>query len=232
MDNFRHNPEATLERLWDDLLRADITARGLRIAGRQDHDAKLEAQCKEVIDLLGRAFVVLEGMQPKRRRVDPPDDANGAPSRKGKRTAKLPSLRKGEQGHREEGTEDEPASTPIQPPGPYPRFERDDDKLVKYGWSEKKGVEYRHAVDFDLILQLAGYLSESRRLGNPFRLRQVARELVDQGLELSNYQLYSAVDWLMEEGWLEKIGEGVYVLAADRNVPGELAERWDQMAQQ
>lgn len=114
-------------------------------------------------------------------------------------------------------------------PEEYPVFYRDDDKLVKIGWSQKKQWTYRHSCGTDELVLFAFRLEEMRTKKEPVRLSEVLNDLeVTKGLSLSNYQVYTCVDWLLAEGLLRKQG-GKYVLEPMADVEGEVLERWRRL---
>ena len=112
-------------------------------------------------------------------------------------------------------------------PGDYPKFHREDDKLVKIGWSVKKGKEYRHTCTIEDVIRLTSRIAEAGPGGKPVKLRPVLDSLDES---LVNHQVYTVIDWLKSEGLLKHDGRG-YVLEPVGDLAGVVEARFRQLAE-
>jgi hypothetical protein len=110
-------------------------------------------------------------------------------------------------------------------PGEYPKFFREDDRLVKKDWSVAKGKVYRHTCSIDDAIRLAIRIEAAGRDGEPFKIREVLESL-DKSMR--NYQVYAVIDWLKKEGLL-KYDERGYSLGSVEDLASEIGARFRQL---
>ena len=98
------------------------------------------------------------------------------------------------------------------PIGNYPRFRTEKDRLVKVGWSKKKKSEYEHRAPkesmarvFDVIAQLS--------LGDSFEVEALLPFAEKDSQPIPSYQLYIAIGWLRDVGFLKKCGRNDYAIS-------------------
>ncbi len=111
----------------------------------------------------------------------------------------------------------------------YPRFERDDDKLVKVGWSKKNRATYEHRAPIRSVYDFVRQLSNVVDTGSLFRIENLMPVIeADTGDEIPAYQVYLALAWLRDIHVVKKKGRDGYVL--DSPSPLEAVEsNWNQM---
>jgi len=112
----------------------------------------------------------------------------------------------------------------------YPRFERDDDKLVKVGWSKKHRKEYEHRAPRDAVEAFARYLCGSVHEGHVFVVEELL-PVPDLNSEddVPTYQIYLALKWLQDIGAVEKKGRDGYVLRNNGLSDGVIEEFWAEL---
>lgn len=110
----------------------------------------------------------------------------------------------------------------------YPRFEREDDKLIKVGWSKKSREEYEHRAPRSAALAFAEYLGTATVKGKTFVMEDLFPVYDATGEELPGYQVYLALAWLRQSGTVEKKGRDGYLRIFDP-LDGSLFDiLWDQ----
>jgi len=111
----------------------------------------------------------------------------------------------------------------------YPRFERDDDKLVKVGWSKKAREEYEHRAPRAAVLAFAEHVGSITAKGKTFVIDDLLPVYDAAGEELPSYQVYLALGWLRQAGAVEKKGRDGYVRVADPLDGSVFDTMWDQV---
>lgn len=111
----------------------------------------------------------------------------------------------------------------------YPRFERNNDKLVKIGWSKKSREEYEHRAPQSAVLAFAKHLTQCATAGSTFVVDQLLPIHDASGEELPSYQIYLALAWLRHIGIVEKTGRDGYVLRRDSLAPGWIEAYWSEL---
>lgn len=110
----------------------------------------------------------------------------------------------------------------------YPKFVRDEDRLVKVGWSRKNKAEYEHRVPREAVL---GFLRHLDHMAEPARLFEIESLFPirdSSGEEIPGYQVYVVVAWLREAGVIEKKGRDGYLIR-DKSILGETNELWNSL---
>lgn len=113
--------------------------------------------------------------------------------------------------------------------GEYPRFERDDDKLVKVGWSKKAREEYEHRAPRSAVLAFTQHVGATTAEGRTFVIDELLPVHDAAGEELPSYQVYLALAWLRQAGAVEKKGRDGYVRVADPLDGSVFDTMWDQI---
>ncbi len=109
----------------------------------------------------------------------------------------------------------------------YPRFVRDDDKLVKVGWSKKNKAEYEHRVPRETILTFVRHLDENVEESTKFDIDSLFPVSDGSGGEVPGYQIYVIIAWLREVDVIEKLGRDGYVIRDKSVLRGKLDEQWN-----
>lgn len=113
--------------------------------------------------------------------------------------------------------------------GEYPRFERDDDKLVKIGWSKKAREEYEHRAPRTAVLAFAEHVGSTTAAGKTFVIDDLLPVHDPTGEVLPSYQVYLALAWLRQARAVEKKGRDGYVRVADPLDGSVFDALWDQV---
>ncbi|MCA9305050.1 MAG: hypothetical protein KDA16_00830 [Phycisphaerales bacterium] len=109
----------------------------------------------------------------------------------------------------------------------YPRFERDDDKLVKVGWSKKHREEYEHRAPRDAVNAFVRHLGSAVSEGHLFIVENLMPVLgVNGDDEVPAYQVYLTLKWLQDVGAVEKKGRDGYVLRNGALSSSGIDEYW------
>lgn len=109
----------------------------------------------------------------------------------------------------------------------YPRFIRDDDRLVKIGWSKKKKAAYEHRAPRDAVLSFIRHLRGAVAEGKVFVVEDLMPVPdIANGGEIPAYQVYLTLAWLRFAGVVEKKGRDGYTLRRDALSNGHFEELW------
>jgi hypothetical protein len=113
----------------------------------------------------------------------------------------------------------------------YPRFERDDDKLVKVAWSKRHRAEYEHRAPRGVADTLLEAIRMRKGEGVKFDAADVFPLQDGRGKEVPSYQAYLALAWLRQEGVVAKHGRYQYSLKAASATSQRMIELWDALPQ-
>lgn len=111
----------------------------------------------------------------------------------------------------------------------YPRFDRDDDRLVKVGWSKKSKKEYEHRVPKDVVISFVRHLGQNVGAGKVFDVEGLLPVQDASGDEIPAYQVYVTLAWLRDSGALEKKGRDGYVLRDGAIFSGSIDALWESL---
>jgi hypothetical protein len=109
-----------------------------------------------------------------------------------------------------------------------PRFERDDDRLVKVAWSKRDRREYEHRAPREIVSFLLDAIRRNKGEGAVFESQHVL-PLVENGREIPSYQAYLALAWLREEGIVKKKGRNGYILKPNTATSERIDELWQAL---
>lgn len=112
----------------------------------------------------------------------------------------------------------------------FPRFEREADRLVKIAWSKREREEYEHKAPREIVDLLIDYIKGRKGLGARF----VATDIFPMKHpktkhEVSSYQAYLALAWLVHEGVITKYGREGYSLKPTAATPEHIAQLWEAL---
>ena len=111
----------------------------------------------------------------------------------------------------------------------YPRFERDDDKLVKVAWSKRNRTEYEHRAPRGVVDTLLEAISKRKGEGTKFEATDVLPLKDGARREIPSYQAYLALAWLRQEGIVTKHGRDQYSLKPGSTTPQRILEIWQAL---
>lgn len=111
----------------------------------------------------------------------------------------------------------------------YPRFERDDRRLIKVGWSKKGRKEYEHRVPIDGAEAFVRHLQANVNEGDTFAMEDLlpVPDLTSGG-DVPSYQGYVTLAWLRDLGVVARKGRDGYVLRA-RFQADQLRAYWNSL---
>lgn len=111
----------------------------------------------------------------------------------------------------------------------YPKFVRDEDRLVKIGWSKKNSREYEHRVPREAVLAFLHHLDGNVDEAKVFDIEGLLPVQDDAGEDIPGYQIYVVIAWLREAGVIEKKGRDGYVIRDKSVLSGELNDLWESL---
>lgn len=113
-----------------------------------------------------------------------------------------------------------------RPKAGYPKFMKDENRLVKVGWSKKNKAEYEHRVPREAVQGFLRHLDLTVEAAKLFEVESLFPVLDISGVEIPGYQVYVVVAWLREAGVIEKKGRDGYLIR-DKTILGETNELWN-----
>lgn len=112
----------------------------------------------------------------------------------------------------------------------YPKFARDDDKLIKIGWSKRTREEYEHKTPRAAIDAFVKHLRKNTEEGRIFTVDDLTPvpDPLNDG-ELPSYQVYMGIAWLRSLDVISKHGRNGYSVEKSMISNKALAESWDKL---
>jgi hypothetical protein len=111
----------------------------------------------------------------------------------------------------------------------YPRFKRDDDTLVKIGWSKSDRATYEHRSPRSILDRLVRRIQDVGAAGDRFTTEQILPLLDDENNELPSYQAYLCLAWLVIVGLLERHGRQGYTVSAEGDFQQAVQDQWGRL---
>jgi len=113
--------------------------------------------------------------------------------------------------------------------GQYPRFKREDNTLVKIGWSKSDRSTYEHRSPRDVLDRLVAAAKAVQVPDQRFTTEDLMPLHDEQGNELPSYQAYLCLAWIVSVGILEKHGRQGYTVAAAGDLDAAVESAWQQL---
>lgn len=112
----------------------------------------------------------------------------------------------------------------------YPRFEKENDKLVKVGWSKKNRQAYEHRAPIQAVQNVVRELVHKVPAGQLFAV-DAFMPVMDSsnGGEIPAYQVYMTLAWLRELGVVAKKGRDGYMLQKGAMITSDFNRLWSQL---
>jgi hypothetical protein len=112
----------------------------------------------------------------------------------------------------------------------FPRFERENDRLVKISWSKRDRKEYQHKAPRTVVDHVIGYIKAKKGLGAKFVAADIF-PMKDQRTkeEIPSYQAYLALSWLVQEGVIVKYGREGYALKPTAGSSDQISRLWEAL---
>lgn len=107
----------------------------------------------------------------------------------------------------------------------YPRFVRDDEKLVKIGWSDRDQSTYEHRAPIESVLSVVARIGSLGADGRPFRMDEVL-PLNGSAGEVPSYQAYLALAWLRSHNLVDRAGKTTYLVTSSDDLLARARHVW------
>jgi hypothetical protein len=114
---------------------------------------------------------------------------------------------------------------------PYPKFFRENNALLKLGWSRKSRSEYEHRASREAVLVVAERVAEVASRQNRFTVEDLGDVRIARGEELiSGCQVYLCIAWFRRAGLIVQHGRRGYTLPiAPAKFPAKVRSAWDEL---
>ena len=106
----------------------------------------------------------------------------------------------------------------------YPRFERDNNRLVKIGWSKRERAEYAHKAPRTAVEAVVMALRANGH--NVFSMEELLPITTASNGEVPSYQAYLVTAWLRACGAVEREGRGGYRPVLERLTDEIIDQQW------
>jgi hypothetical protein len=110
----------------------------------------------------------------------------------------------------------------------YPRFLKDQDKLVKVGWSEREASTYEHRAPFEAIRVVVQKIEALTGKSDTFRMEDVLPVQVD-GNEIPSYQAYMALAWLRKSSLVDRSNKNSYIVKSSHDLLKTVERLWKSL---
>jgi hypothetical protein len=111
----------------------------------------------------------------------------------------------------------------------YPKFARDEDHLVKIGWSKKERREYEHKTHQNSVRSLVSSIIRAGRNGTRFSMESVLPITSLSGEPVPDYQSYLILAWLRSVGLVEQHGRLGYTIDESVDLVQSVEDLWSQL---
>jgi hypothetical protein len=115
------------------------------------------------------------------------------------------------------------------PGAQYPRFKREDDTLVKIGWSKSDRATYEHRSPRMILERLMSRIVEVGAGGERFTTEQILPLMDESNNELPSYRAYLCLAWLCFAGVLVRHGRQGYTVAVEGEFGQAVQAEWDKL---
>lgn len=113
----------------------------------------------------------------------------------------------------------------------YPRFEREDGRLVKIGWSKKNASEYTHKAPLEVVEAFCNTLKEALGTGtsDSFVMEDLLPLATPNAEDIPDYQTYLSLAWLRSLNVVKKDGRHSYKLVDPQWLDEGFDEAWSSL---
>lgn len=119
------------------------------------------------------------------------------------------------------------ASSPHQ--NGYPRFFRQGDELIRIAWSKKEKKEYRHKTPYAALKALADTIAIKGVDGRVFATDEFLPILLNDGVEVPNYQAYVGISFLKQTGLIDQHGRQGYSIPRAAELKDAVEAFWKKL---
>ena len=111
----------------------------------------------------------------------------------------------------------------------YPHFCQEGDALVKIGWSKSDRATYEHRSPRDVLINLAGMISDLGRQGQRFTTDTLLGMGADRLKDVPSYQIYLCLAFILQRGLVERHGRQGYTLPRPETVVADVDGAWAEL---
>lgn len=112
----------------------------------------------------------------------------------------------------------------------YPRFVRDEDCLVKIGWSKRDNSEYEHKARKDVMRAVVASISRAGQRGERFTMEEVLPINNLDGTSIPDYQTYLILAWLRSIELVAQHGRLGYTTPQQLDLSDAVEDCWNRLA--
>lgn len=112
----------------------------------------------------------------------------------------------------------------------YPQFVRDEDFLVKIGWSKRDRSEYEHKAPRHAVQAVVSSLSRAGRDGKRFSMEAVLPLAHLDGSAIPDYQCYLILAWLRSIELVMQHGRVGYTIPGNIDLFDAVEDCWKRLA--
>lgn len=113
----------------------------------------------------------------------------------------------------------------------YPKFERENDQLVKLGLSKSDNSIYEHKCPRRTVDLLVDAIRRSATKKGEFRTDRILPLTDDTGAEIPAYQAYLSLAWLRQIGVVNRVARQRYSLAPNVDISSTIEASWNALHQ-
>jgi hypothetical protein len=113
----------------------------------------------------------------------------------------------------------------------FPQFVREQDDLVKLGWSSRDEKVYEHRVSKGTVNVVTRAVAGKGKLGQRFSMDQLLTSIhPEKGDEaIPSYQVYAVISWLKENGMLLQHGRQGYTVVRPQTFTDSVQTAWEAL---
>ncbi len=108
--------------------------------------------------------------------------------------------------------------------GEYPQFQRDSDKLVKLGWSDRDRQVYEHRAPKSAVLRICDEIGKRTKR---FRMEDILADLGTGREPVPTYQAYLTLAWLRSIRAVDRDGKDGYRVRTSPLSTDRVRALWD-----
>lgn len=114
---------------------------------------------------------------------------------------------------------------------PYPRFSRDENQLVKIGYSRSERRTYEHRSPREVLDRLGAVLADLGTEGRKFVTDQILPPAEPRLADVPSYQVYLCLAFLIRRGLVRRHGRSGYTVECHRaaDLPTAVKAAWEAL---
>jgi hypothetical protein len=114
----------------------------------------------------------------------------------------------------------------------YPKFFRDEDRLVRVAWSKREKKEYEHKAPLTVLSALSAAIAESASDGQVFSMNHLLPIHEADGTDIPSYQAYVGLALLKHAGLIDQHGRQGYSLPRPNEFKNAVDAVWRSLPTQ